>query len=125
MKTNFNDLALAILRVSFSGMMLTHGIPKINMLLNNASGFPDPIGIGSTTSLVLAIIGEVVAPLLVLIGFKTRIAAIPVVVTMAVAAFVVHLNDDFATKEKALLFLSAFVVIALVGAGKYSVDGRK
>lgn len=125
MKNNFNDLALAILRVSFSGMILTHGIPKISMLLDNASGFPDPIGIGSTTSLILAIIGEVVAPLLVLIGFKTRIAAIPVVVTMAVAAFVVHLNDDIATKEKALLYLFAFIVIALVGAGRYSVDGRK
>lgn len=125
MKNNLNDLALAILRVSFSGMILTHGIPKINMLLENASGFPDPIGIGSTTSLILAIIGEVVAPLLVLIGFKTRIAAIPVVVTMAVAAFVVHLNDDLATKEKALLYLFAFIVIALVGAGRYSVDGRK
>ncbi|OBX25756.1 putative oxidoreductase [Gelidibacter algens] len=125
MKNNLNDLALAILRVSFSGMILTHGIPKINMLLENASGFPDPIGIGSTASLVLAIIGEVVAPIFVLIGFKTRIAAIPVVITMAVAAFVVHINDDFATKEMALLYLLAFVVIALVGAGRYSVDGRK
>jgi putative oxidoreductase len=125
MKNNLNDFALAILRVSFSGMMLTHGIPKINMLVENASGFPDPIGIGSTASLVLAIIGEVVAPLFVLIGFKTRIAAIPVVITMAIAGFVVHINDDFASKEKALLYLSAFIVIALVGAGRYSVDGRK
>lgn len=125
MKNNFNDLALAILRVTFSGMILTHGIPKINMLIENPTGFPDPIGLGSTVSLVLAIIGEVVAATFVLVGFKTRIAAVLVVITMGVAAFIVHANDDFGTKEKALLYLFAFIVIALAGAGRYSVDGRK
>ncbi len=124
MKNNFNDFALAILRVGFSGMMLTHGIPKISMLLENPSGFSDPIGIGATATLILAIVGEVVGPLLVLIGFKTRIAAIPVIATMAAATFIVHANDPFGIKEKAILFLIAFIVIALAGPGKYSVDGK-
>ena len=124
MKNNFNDFALAILRVGFSGMMLTHGIPKISMLLDNPSGFSDPIGIGATATLILAIVGEVVGPLLVLIGFKTRIAAIPVIATMAAATFIVHANDPFGIKEKAILFLIAFIVIALAGPGKYSVDGK-
>lgn len=122
---NLNDLAFALLRVSFSAMMLTHGIPKLTKLLESSSGFPDPFGIGSTPSLILAVIGEVVAPFFVLIGFKTRIAAIPVIITMAVAAFYIHVNDDFGTKEKAFLYLFGFIVIALVGAGKHSVDGRK
>ena len=125
MKNNFNDFALAVLRIGFSGMMLTHGIPKINMLLDNPSAFPDPIGIGGTATLILAVIGEVIAPIFVLIGFKTRIAAIPVIITMAAATFVVHASDPFAVKEKAILFLIAFIVIALAGAGKYSVDGSK
>ena len=124
MKNNFNDFALAILRVGFSGMMLTHGIPKISMLLDNPSGFSDPIGIGATATLILAIVGEVVGPLLVLIGFKTRIAAIPVIATMAAATFIVHANDPFGIKEKAILFVIAFIVIALAGPGKYSVDGK-
>ena len=118
MKT-FNDLALAVLRIGFSGILLTHGIPKINMLLENPSGFPDPLGVGNSVSLVLAIIAEVVAPILIIIGFKTRLATLPVIGTMLVAAFVVHAQDSFATKEKALLFLVGFIVIALVGAGKY------
>lgn len=125
MKNNFNDFALAILRIGFSGMMLTHGIPKINMLMDNPSAFPDVLGVGSIVALILAIIGEAVAPIFVLIGFKTKLAAIPTAITMAVAAFMVHINDDLATKEKAILFLIAFVVIALAGPGKYSVDGRK
>lgn len=125
MKNNFNDFALLVLRVGFSGMILTHGIPKIDMLLNNPSGFPDPIGIGAIGSLILVILGEVVAPLFVLIGLKTRIAAIPVILTMATATFIVHANDDFSIKEKAILFMIAFIVIAIAGAGKYSVDGKK
>ena len=125
MKNNYNDFALAILRVGFSGAMLTHGIPKINMFLDNPSGFADPIGIGATATLILAILAEVVAPLLVLIGLKTRIATIPVILIMATATFIHHANDDFNTKEKAILYLIAFIVIALAGPGKYSVDGRK
>ena len=124
MKNKFNDLALAILRVGFSGMLLTHGIPKISILLENPSGFPDPIGVGNVVSLILALIGEFVAPIFVLIGFKTRIAALPAIGTMAVAAFIVHSQDSFGIKEKALLYLIGFIVIALVGPGKYSVDKK-
>ncbi|WP_242205473.1 DoxX family protein [Aestuariivivens insulae] len=121
MKKNFNDLALLILRVGFGGFMLTHGIPKISML-SNPSDFGDPIGVGATISLILALIGEVVAPMLLIIGFKTKWAAIPAAITMFVAAFIVHAKDDLATKEHAILFFIAFVVMFLAGAGKYSVD---
>lgn len=121
MKKNFNDLALLILRVGFGGFMLTHGIPKISML-SNPSDFGDPIGVGATTSLILALIGEVVAPIMLIIGFKTKWAAIPAAITMFVAGFIVHAKDDLATKEHALLFFIAFVVVFLAGAGKYSID---
>ena len=121
MKKNYNDLALLIVRVGFGGFMLTHGIPKISMLSNPAD-FGDPIGVGATISLILALIGEVVAPIMLIIGFKTKWAAIPATITMFVAAFVVHAKDDLGTKEHALLFFIAFVVIFLSGAGKYSID---
>ncbi len=94
------DLGLLVLRVGFSGMMLSHGVPKINTLFESPITFADPIGLGETPSLVLTLIGEVAAPILVLVGFKTKWAAIPVMTTMLVAAFVVHLNDPLATKKK-------------------------
>ena len=124
MSKNYNDFALLLLRVGFGGFMLTHGIPKINML-SDPSVFGDPIGIGSTASLILALIGEVVAPILLIVGYKTKWAAIPAVITMGVAAFIVHANDDLATKEHALLYFIAFLVMFLAGAGKYSLDGMK
>jgi putative oxidoreductase len=119
------DLALTFLRVSISGMMLVHGIPKIERLFSSPIEFGDPIGVGPTLSLILALIGEVVAPIFIIIGFKTKLAAIPAIITMFVAAFVVHLNDDFGTKEKALLYLVSFIVIFLAGPGKYAIDNKK
>ncbi|MCW5519568.1 DoxX family protein [Aureitalea sp. L0-47] len=122
--TSTYHLGLLILRIGFSGMMLVHGIPKLLDVLQGDFGFGDPIGLGATVTKILAVIGEVICPLLIIIGYKTRLAAIPALITMLVAAFVVHASDPFGTKEKALMFACAFLVIALTGAGKISVDKK-
>ena len=124
MTKNFNDLALLLLRLGFGGLMLTHGIPKLSKLGDSPIEFPDPIGVGATASLILTLIGEVVAPALIVIGYKTKLAAIPAAITMLVAAFVVHFSDPLGTKEKALLYLIGFVVIFLAEPGKYSIDKK-
>jgi len=124
MINNMNNLALLLLRVGFSGFLMTHGIPKISRLFETPIKFANPIGLGETTSLILTIIGEVIAPIFIIIGFKTKWATIPPAITMAVAAFVVHAKDDLGTKEHALLYMIAFIVIFLTGPGKYSVDYR-
>ena len=121
--TSYN-LGLLLLRMGFGIMMLTHGIPKLLKMLSGDFSFGDPIGIGETTTLILAVLCEVFFPILVIIGFKTRLSAIPVIITMAVAAFVVHAADPFGIKEKAILYLIGFIAIALLGAGKYSVDKK-
>ena len=117
------DIGLAILRIAASAMMLTHGYGKLQMLINGAE-FGNPIGIGSTPSLLLAVIGEFVCPILIIFGFKTRWAAVPTAITMAVAAFIAHGADPFQKKEMALLYLTIFVAIILLGPGKYGIDKR-
>jgi putative oxidoreductase len=118
------DIALLIIRLGFSGAMLTHGWPKLQKLINGSIlPFSDPLGIGSQASLILAVIGEVVAPLLLIIGLKTRLSAIPAVATMAVALFMVHWDDPFKKQELALLYLLGFLVLLVAGGGKFSLDG--
>ena len=119
---NHPNIGKLILRVGVSALILTHGIPKLMKLLSGDTDFGDPIGVGPLFSLILAVIGEAICPILIIIGLKTRLAAVPAAITMAVAAFIVHAGDPIATKEKALLFLIGFVAIALVGPGSYSVD---
>jgi len=118
-----NDLGLLLLRVSLSAFMLTHGLPKLTRLLEgNAEGFPDPLGVGNTMSLVLAVIGEVLAPLMIIPGIMTRLATIPVLSAMFVAAFIVHAGDPFGSREMALLYLTGFLAVLIFGPGKYSAD---
>ncbi len=122
--TSTYHIGLFLLRFTFSAMMLFHGIPKLLNLIQGTLMKSDPIGIGVLVTTVLVVIAEAICPLLIIIGYKTRLASIPVIITMGVAAFIVHGADPIGVKEKALLFLFAFVAIALLGAGKHSVDRK-
>ncbi|MFT4536355.1 MAG: putative oxidoreductase [Saprospiraceae bacterium] len=120
-----NHLAKLILRIGFGGFMLTHGIPKLMKLVEGGEiQFADPIGLGVTFSLILTVFAEVICAGLILIGFKTKWATFPLIITMLVAAFVVHADDPFGKKEFALLYAVGFVAISLLGAGKYSIDRK-
>ena len=117
------SIALLLLRVAIGGMMLTHGLGKLTMLFgNDPIQFADPMGVGLTASLALAVFAEVFCSLFLILGVATRFSAISLSITMFIAAFIVHANDDFAVKEMALLYLLIYVVLAIVGAGKYSID---
>lgn len=122
-KTN-KDLGLLILRVGASVLMLTHGFGKLQRFIADPSDFGDPIGLGPTISLILAVLGEFIAPLLIIVGYKTKLAAIPPFITMLVAALIVHGSDPFGKKEKAIMYGICFLVIAIAGAGKYSIDKK-
>jgi putative oxidoreductase len=43
---------------------------------------------------------------------------------MSVAAFIVHFDDPFKSKELALLYLAGYLIIFVIGPGKYSIDKR-
>ena len=112
---------LLVLRVGLSALMLTHGIPKLMNLFQGDMSFGDPLGIGSTLSFILVVFAEPICPILIILGLRTRLAAIPVIITMAVAAFIVHGDDPFSSMEKALMYLVGFTAIALMGGGKYTI----
>ncbi len=114
---------LFALRVGAGLMMLVaHGWPKLAGFAVYAERFPDPIGVGPVTSLVLAILAEVVCAVLVVVGLGTRFAAVPLVITMLVAGLVVHAPDPWAKKELALLYATVFATLVLAGGGRWSLD---
>ncbi|MBT8187511.1 MAG: DoxX family protein [Croceitalea sp.] len=119
-----SHIGLAFLRIVASGLMMTHGFPKFQKLLSGNFEFANPLGIGEAPSLFLAVIGEFIAPILIIVGYKTRFAAIPVIITMLVAAFIVHAADPFGKKEFALLYAVMFTAILILGPGKYSLDKK-
>lgn len=114
---------LLVLRLAVGGMMLTHGLPKLQKLMTTPDKFADPFGVGPELSLALAVFAEVVCAGLLVAGAFTRLAAIPFFITMVTAAFVIHGADPFAKKELALLYGSGALTLLLAGAGRFSVDG--
>ena len=106
---------LLIARIVFGILLMNHGIQKWTNFQELSAVFPDPLGVGSPLSLGLAIFGE-------LAGFLYRLAMIPMVFTMAVAFFVIHGNDPFATKELAFVYLVVFILMYIIGPGKFAVD---
>jgi len=118
------SVGLLLLRVGFAGAMLTHGWPKLLKLVAGGEiHFANPFGIGEPATLALTVLGEFVAPILIIIGFKTRLSAIPAAITMTVAFFHIHASDPFGDKEMAFVYLIAFTTVALLGGGKFSIDG--
>jgi putative oxidoreductase len=128
MKT-LHDWGLLVLRIGTAGLLIPHGWSKLNKLitgLQSAEGvrFYNWMGIGETPSLALTVLGEFIAPIFILMGFKTRWAAVPSTITMGVAGFVVHWGDGLSEMEHALLFFFPLVAIMLLGPGKWSIDRR-
>ena len=120
----FYDAGKLFLRVSFSLILLPHGWSKINRLFAEDIKFSDPIGIGEVPSLILVAFAEFIVPMLIILGFKTRWFSIFPIITMVVVVFIHKWGQGFLEIEKALLFLSGFIAIALIGPGKYSIDKR-
>ena len=117
------DLGLLILRVGVSfSLVYAHGHGKFMRLLAGNTQFPDPLGVGSGLSLGLASFAEFICALAVIVGFMTRWATVPIIIVFVVAYFMIHGDDPFGEKEKAFLFLVAYVGIFLTGSGRFSLD---
>lgn len=127
------DAAKLLLRLTVGILILLHGIFKIT--------HPEAIGfIGGLFEsfhlpaflAYLVYLGEIIAPIMLIVGFKTRIAARLVAITLAVAIVLAHLPQVFtlgasggSAIELQLMFLFGAVAIAGLGAGKYALDAKK
>ncbi|WKV11222.1 DoxX family protein [Marivirga harenae] len=118
----FKNTSLLILRLAGGLMMLTHGYPKFMKLLSGDFSFADPIGLGEEVSLFATVFAEFICSILVVLGLYTRLASVPVLFTMLIAALVVHSGDPFGKQELGLLYAAVFSVTALNGGGNYSLD---
>src|SRR5688500_226551 len=93
-------VGLVILRVGSGGFMLVmHGWGKLVSFGARSATFSDPLGVGSTLSLALAVFAEVFCAIAVMLGLATRGAAAMLVITMWVAAFLHHAADPWSKKE--------------------------
>ena len=119
--SNGVNIALLIARVGIAGLMLTHGVPKLLMLLSGGQiQFPPIMGMSPELSLGFAVFAEVFCSLFILAGFATRLAVVPLIITMLIAVLSIHGAHPFT--EPALQYFLVYVILLFAGSGKYSVD---
>jgi putative oxidoreductase len=120
------DVALLLLRIWLGlTMLLVHGLEKLMTFESKAEQFADPLGVGSTVSLGLAVFGEVVCSVLLILGLLSRLAAFGLAVTMAIAFFLVHnasLEMGPGSGELAFIYLAGFITLILAGPGRWALD---
>lgn len=126
LKTNpiYLDIVLLIVRLFIGFAMLSHGFPKLQTLLEGGDiKFFDFLGLGPKISLGLTVFAEFVCSIFLILGLFTRIAVGFLIFTMIIAGFVVHGADPFDKKEMSLLYLAIYLLILVLGAGRFSIDG--
>lgn len=130
MNQNNQDLGKLILRLALGLFVLLHGVAKIT----GGIGFITQVVQGAGLPAFVAYgvyIGEVVAPVLLIIGFHARISAAVIALNMLFAIFLVHTAELFALGQSggwALelqgMFLFGAIAAALLGPGRFSVNNK-
>lgn len=119
---NGMSFALLILRIAAGGLIMTHGYSKLVSFASKSSTFADPYHIGHSTSLALVVFAEFFCGALIVMGLLTRLAAVPLIITMATVVFSVNHGKLTGNGELPVLFLACFITLLFAGPGKVSID---
>jgi putative oxidoreductase len=83
---------------------------------------PNPLHLPEGLNQLVATFSDTVVPFLVMVGIATRVVVLPVIGVTAVGYFVVHRKDPVQVRDVPYMYTLSFLLLLLVGPGKYSVD---
>src|SRR5688500_16169104 len=125
-----SDLAKLILRITCGGLLILHGshsaiygIQHVRDMVTRV-GLPESIAYGN-------LVGEVVAPLFMMAGYKARIAALIIAFNMLMSVLIAHrdimfMRNDFGgwMIELNVFYMMTAIAVFFAGAGKYSISSQ-
>ncbi|MBO9648562.1 MAG: DoxX family protein [Variovorax sp.] len=125
-----DDAGKLVLRLGLGFIILLHGISKLSSGVSFISGLLESHGMPPALA-YLVYVGEIVAPLLLILGIYSRPAAWIIIINMLVAIglarskdlFVISKTGGWAVELEGLMLIAALAV-ALIGAGRFSLGGR-
>ncbi|SEP21993.1 DoxX family protein [Pseudomonas sp. Snoq117.2] len=119
------DLGLLFLRLGGAGLLLAvHGLPKALHFRQQLGLIEDPLHLGAWPTLGFAVFAEVLCPLLIALGWATRLACLPILGLLLIALLVVHPEWSLEQGQFGWLLLVLFGTLALTGPGRYSLEAR-
>ena len=102
--------------------MVRHGLSKIINFNIEVTEMISLFGLSQKICLLLVIFAEFFCSILLILGLFTRLACIPLIITMAVALFIKHDGHFLSAGQTATLFLGGYITIFLLGPGRISID---
>lgn len=124
------DHAKLILRLAVGVLVLLHGIYKLQnpAAMDFVGGAFASMGLPAVFA-YLIYIGEIIAPIMLIVGYETKVAALLIVVTLLVAIVLVHLPQLFTLSpmgggyalELQTMYLAGALAIFGLGAGKFTL----
>ena len=122
------DAGKLILRLALGALILLHGIAKLASGIDGITGMVTSAGLPDWVAYGVYV-GELVAPLMVITGWFSRIGAGIIAVNMVFALALAHRSDIFELNntgwralELQAMFLAAALAIACLGPGRYSAN---
>ncbi|MDM3526022.1 DoxX family protein [Citrobacter sp. Ca226] len=124
------DFGKFLLRLAVGGLMLFHGLHKLFAGIDGISGMLIAKGLPGFIAYGV-LVGEVIAPCLIILGILSRPAALVLAFTMIVAWLMVGMNETWALDktgawaiESLVYFFIGALAVAFLGAGRFSVAGN-
>ena len=130
MHNNLNDFGKLVLRLTLGILILLHGIAKLRHGIDPIQGMVTAMGMPAFLAYGVYA-GEVLGPLLLIIGFYARIGAALIAVNMLFAIALAHMDELTSLTQTggwALelqgMFLFTAVALALMGPGRIGINQR-
>jgi len=124
------DLGRLLLRLALGGLILFHGVAKLMGGIDPITGLVTATGLPAFVAYGVYV-GEVVAPVMVIVGWFSRLGALLIAINMLFALWLAHRPDFFQLApsggyalELQALYLIVAIAIALMGPGRYSMNER-
>jgi putative oxidoreductase len=105
-------------------LIVVHGLKKIGVGVQEAEHIPNPLHLPESLYNGFAIAANLFFPLMVIAGICTRLATLPILAVTVTGYFVIHGHGTLLEKDTPFMYSLAFLLIAVLGAGKYSIDNR-
>lgn len=112
--------SLFVFRVLISlELMIAHGLKKIGA---GAEQVPNPLYLPAAFNQLIAVSANLFFPVLIIMGLFTRLATLPILAVTLTGYFIVHWNDSPLGKDMPFMYSVSFLLLLVLGPGKYSAD---
>lgn len=121
--SNRNNRALLFFRtIVCLELIIVHGLKKLGVGVEIPEVVPNPLGLPETLNFIFATCANILFPTFIIFGIFTRLSTLPVLAVTLTGYFIVHGGDSLIERDIPFMYSLCFLLILLLGPGKYSLD---